>query len=297
MVLGLMLRFLSRHKGIFLEFLLYFLALSCCCLSLTATGDYSDVDSVFVKDHLTPYTDRHWATRTPRDVSTCQHASAGNTSVETYSISTKAPLIGRTSYELRQFADAVPDGPLRRRYILGTIAFIENPYFALSVLEPNDKGGCKFLYGRASLSFVSETAANRNQGCRLAINAGYFNIFNGQCLGNVVSDGRLVQTAGTVRNANFGIREDGSMVVGYLSEADVCNQSNPFRQLVTGVIWLVRNGTNYVNESMQLESSEHEGTGKMETFVNVVSARTAVGYDMRGRLVFAQVLGQTHRRG
>ena len=55
--------------------------------------------------------------------------------------------------------------------------------------------------------------------------------------------------------------------------------------------------TNYVNESMYLECSEHEDTGKMETFVNVISARSAIGHDKDGRLVMARVEGQTHRRG
>ena len=296
--LELLLRFFSRsrgRKGVFLKVLVSSLAMTCCCLS-TATDE-----NVFVNDHLTPYTsDRyHHTTRPSRDISTCQQSSTVhvNTSIETFNISTKAPFDTKTSYELHQFADAMQDGPLRRRYILGTIAFVNDPYFSLSVLEPNEKDGCKVLYGSAKRSLLSETVANRKNGCRLAINAGYFNMFNGECLGNVVSDGRLIQTAGSIKNANFGIRRDGTMVIGYLSEADLCSTSNPFNQLVTGVIWLVRDGINYVNKSMILESTKNEGTGKMETFVNVLSARTAVGFDKRGRLVLAQVLGQTHHRG
>ena len=294
-VIELLLRFLSRSRGgkyALLKVLVSSLALTC-CLS-------TDDESVFINDHLTPYTYHH-TTRSSRDISTCRQSSTVNvntsSSIETFNISTKAPFTTKTTYELHQFADAVQDGPLRRRYILGTIAYVNNPYFSLSVLEPKEKDGCKVLYGSAKRSPVSETIANRNNGCRLAINAGYFNIINGECLGNVVSDGRLIQTAGSRRNANFGIRKDGTMVIGYLSEADVCNASNPFNQLVTGVIWLVRDGINYVNKSMILESSENEGTGRMETFVNVLSARTAVGFDKKGRLVLAQVLGQTHRRG
>ena len=67
--------------------------------------------------------------------------------------------------------------------------------------------------------------------------------------------------------------------------------------IIVGVIWLVRNRTNYVNESKYLECSDNEDTGKMETFVNVISARSAIGHDDKGRVVLARVDGQTHVRG
>ena len=67
--------------------------------------------------------------------------------------------------------------------------------------------------------------------------------------------------------------------------------------IIVGVIWLVRNRTNYVNESKYLECSDNEDTGKMETFVNVISARSAIGHDGKGRVVLARVDGQTHVRG
>ena len=60
---------------------------------------------------------------------------------------------------------------------------------------------------------------------------------------------------------------------------------------------MVRNRTNYVNESKYLECSDNEDTGKMETFVNVISARSAIGHDGKGRVVLARVDGQTHVRG
>ena len=122
-------------------------------------------------------------------------------------------------------------------------------------------------------------------------------VASGTCLGNMVSDGRIVQTTGNQQNANFGIREDGTIVVGYIPDEEVRNTTNPFRQLVTGVVWLVRNGTNYVNESKKLECASHQDTGRMDTFVDVLSARSALGHDAQGRLVMAQVEGQTHHRG
>lgn len=45
----------------------------------------------------------------------------------------------------------------------------------------------------------------------------------------------------------------------YLSELDLLSQG--FVQLVGGVIWLVRDGKNYVDESKKLECSNTEETG------------------------------------
>ena len=173
--------------------------------------------------------------------------------------------------------------------MVGSIAYLQQPYYSFSVLEPGLPGGCKVRYWSTRRSTVSETAGSRKGGCRLAMNAGYFDVHSGRCLGNIVSDGRVVQTSDDEQNANFGIRQDGTITVGYIPDQEVLNTSNPFRQLVSGVIWLVRNGSNFVNESMALECSSHEDTGQMKTFVNVVSARTAIGHDAEGRLVIAQV--------
>lgn len=259
--------------------------------------DQSDYDP-FPGDILTPYPlDKHGSSRTSREISRCVHTTWENRTVEVFKISTKPPSSKSVDYKTFKFADVVHRGPLRRRYAVGTITFVKNPYYTLSILEPSHKGTCQTKYYLTTKSTVLETAAKRKHGCRVAANAGYFNVANGRCLGNIVSNGHLVQSSEGVQNANFGIREDGTIIVGYISEEELHNSSNPFRQLVTGVIWLVRNGTNYVNESMYLECSEHEDTGKMETFVNVLSARSAIGHDKDGRLVMARVEGQTHHRG
>lgn len=252
----------------------------------------------FENDVLTPYLrGSHGSTRTTRDIEQCQHADWSNRTFERHQLSTVPPRTDKVSYRLEKFADVVHSTPIRKRYAVGTIAFVEDPYFTLSVLEPGGKGGCEMSPYLGTRSTVPDTTAGRRHGCVLAANAGYFGVANGACYGNVVTDGRLVQSAGGVPNANFGIRQDGTAVVGYVSEEELQDTENPFRQLVAGVVWLVRNGTNYVNESKVLECSEHEDTGSMETFVGVVSARSAVGIDKDGRLVLAQVEGQTHSRG
>lgn len=185
------------------------------------------------------------------------------------------------------------EGSLNKRYLVGSIAYIEQPYYTFSVLEPGHRGGCKIQYWSATRSTVRNTASHRYGGCRLAVNAGYFNVHTGRCLGNIVSDGHIVQTGNDEQNANFGIRRDGTITVGYIPDEEIFSLTNPFHQLVAGVIWLVRNGSNFVNESMELECSSHEDTGRMETFVNVISARTAIGHDAQGRIVLAQVHKRT----
>lgn len=247
-------------------------------------------------NYLSPYPPgRHGSRRTIRDISSCQHTTWQNRTFETFKLSTDAPISDKASYHLHKFADVI-ERPLGKKYLVGNIAFIDRPYHTFSVLEPGGAGGCRGSYF-ATRSTVQDTARSREGGCVLAANAGYFVVSSGKCLGNVVSDGRIVQTADNQQNANFGIREDGTIVVGYIPDDEVKNATNPFRQLVTGVLWLVRNGTNYVNESKKLECETHEDTGRMDTFVDVVSARSALGHDAQGRLVMAQVEGQTHRRG
>jgi len=84
---------------------------------------------------------------------------------------------------------------------------VRDPLRTLSVLEPGGPGGCERNRGAT----VEETASG---GCLFAQNAGFFHPEKHCCLGNVVSDGRLVRDSGGVQNAQFGIRRDGSLVVG-----------------------------------------------------------------------------------
>lgn len=251
----------------------------------------------FIGDVLTPYL-KHGSNRYSREVKECPHVSWANETFEVFhrvSNNTSIP-IRPADVQVNIFADSVRDLPLLgnltrhlRHYVVGSVALVDDPYYTLSVLEPRGKGGCAKTYFTATRSTVSSTVRNRALGCKVAVNAGYFKVTSGECLGNIVSDGRVVQTSNDEQNANFGIREDGSIVVGYIPDSEIVNSTNPFRQLVAGVLWLVRNGTNFVNESMRLECSSHEGTGRMETFANILSARTAIGHDSQGRVVIIQV--------
>lgn len=90
----------------------------------------------------------------------------------------------------------------------GHMTVVHDPLRTVSVLEPGGPGGC----GMSKRATVEETA--QAAGCLYAQNAGFFNTNGGQCLGNVVSDGRKVQDSNGVQNAQFGIRRDGTLVFG-----------------------------------------------------------------------------------
>uniref|UniRef100_A0A8C5UFF6 N-acetylglucosamine-1-phosphodiester alpha-N-acetylglucosaminidase n=1 Tax=Malurus cyaneus samueli TaxID=2593467 RepID=A0A8C5UFF6_9PASS len=191
----------------------------------------------------------------------------------------------------RTFVSYIPPEGSDRKVAYGHFTFVRDPLRTFSVLEPGGAGGC-LAHRRAP---VEETAKLRK--CLVAQNGGYFDMKTGECLGNVVSDGKLVRNSGGLQNAQFGIRKDGTMVFGYLSEEDVLDQSNPFVQLVSGVVWLLRDGEVYINQSRVAECGDTQTTGTFDKFINVISARTAVGHDRQGRLVLVHVDGQTEYRG
>ncbi|KAI6646521.1 N-acetylglucosamine-1-phosphodiester alpha-N-acetylglucosaminidase-like [Oopsacas minuta] len=191
-----------------------------------------------------------------------------------------------------QFIDATTDP---KRSALGTVTFVDHPRTTFSVLEPYTTGTCNgFWPVRAT---VMTTASKRNGGCIVAQNAGFFRMGTSACLGNIVSDGRFVRESANVVNANFGIKASGNIYVGYLSNEEVKDKTDPFIQLVSGIIWLVKNGSNFVNESMHIESDNNEDTGNLTHFVNVISARTAIGHDEQGRVMMVVIDGQTRKRG
>lgn len=47
----------------------------------------------------------------------------------------------------------------------------------------------------------------------------------------------------------------------YLSEEEVLDTENAFVQLLSGVVWLIRNGSVYINESQAAECDETQETG------------------------------------
>ncbi|XP_051820125.1 N-acetylglucosamine-1-phosphodiester alpha-N-acetylglucosaminidase isoform X1 [Antechinus flavipes] len=193
---------------------------------------------------------------------------------------------------VHRFVSYFPDsGNSSSRAVSGHLTVAVSPLHSFSVLEPGGPGGC----AAKRLVTVEETA--RAAGCIVAQNGGFFRMDTGECLGNIVSNGYRVGSSGGLQNAQFGIRQDGTLVTGYLSEEEVLDTKNPFVQLVSGVVWLLRNGEVYIKESEETECDKTQETGSFSKFVNVISARTAVGHDREGRLVLFHADGQTEQRG
>ncbi|XP_072838621.2 N-acetylglucosamine-1-phosphodiester alpha-N-acetylglucosaminidase [Pogona vitticeps] len=258
------------------------------CPFLGAQGSGAEWNSLN-DDLLMPYSPPNYGLRhRHRSLRDCQALLHGNTTHVSWhgdnsSLSPPAVTRGFVSY--------IPPEGRDRRPVYGHITVVADPLRTFSVLEPGGPGGCP-SHNRATV----EEMARRGK-CLVAQNGGYFNTDTGKCLGNVISDGRLVQTSGGVQNAQFGIRKDGTLVFGYLSEEEVLAKENPFVQLVSGVVWLLRDGEVYVNQSWAVECDETQETGTFDKFVNTMSARTAVGHDKQGRLVLAHMDGQTESRG
>ncbi|XP_056142572.1 N-acetylglucosamine-1-phosphodiester alpha-N-acetylglucosaminidase isoform X2 [Lampris incognitus] len=236
-------------------------------------------------DLLLPYAQGHGPSHSHRHVRDCQLLTHGNVTYESW------PSSNHSGLPVAESSVFITEVPGTSRWVYGHMTVVHDPLQVVSVLEPGGPGGCGINH-RAQ---VEETA--KAAGCLYAQNGGYFRTKNGQCLGNVVSNGHVVQNSGGVQNAQFGIRRDGTLVFGYLSEDDVLDKTNPFVQLVSGVVWLIRNGEVYVNQSLKAECSETQETGTFRHFVDVVSARTAVGHDAEGRLVLFHMDGQTEVRG
>ncbi|XP_073915846.1 N-acetylglucosamine-1-phosphodiester alpha-N-acetylglucosaminidase isoform X3 [Castor canadensis] len=230
-------------------------------------------------DLLLPYPRAR--TRQARD---CARVRAGSREHESWAPPLATPGAGRAA--VRTFVSHFGG-----RAVAGHLTRVADPLRTFSVLEPGGPGGC----AQRRRATVENTA--RAAGCLVAQNGGFFRMSTGDCLGNVVSDARRVSDAGGLQNAQFGIRRDGTLVTGYLSEEEVLDSENPFVQLLSGVVWLIRNGSVYINESQATECDETQETGSFSKFVNVMSARTAVGHDRKGQLVLFHADGQTEQRG
>eukprot|EP00116_Pleurobrachia_bachei_P002899 sb/3463161/ len=178
------------------------------------------------------------------------------------------------------------------RFAYGHMAVVSNPRDTLSIYEPSGNDSCT-AQPWTKQRLLTKTAANHN--CIYATNGGFFNTTTGNCLGNMVSEGRLVVNGRGIMNPNFGVLKNGTIVVGYLSEEHVLGWE--FQTLVQGIIWLVRDSKNHVQESIEIESGDMQTTGNLEGFVSVVSARTAIGHDKEGNVLLLHVEGKTWSRG
>ena len=206
-------------------------------------------------------------------------------------------------------------------YADGRLFTVSNPRGHVSVLEPFGGCGLASPVSTTAQKFGKKHFGGKLPGCRVAVNAGFFrrqwtvvkNFTTNEtekklcgsqpdlpcsCLGNLVSQGRVVRNT-SLQNANFGIR-DGSFIIGYLSADEVINGETAFDELVTGVVWLVRNGSSYVDKAAVVENANTQGTSEQlqdpetpytNTFIDTFAARTAIGHDIEGRLMILQIDG------
>ena len=239
-------------------------------------------------DILSPYKNDHYdVKRTHRHVRSCVNVVQGNTTYESFK--PKQDPVKEPYYYVEYLN---PKINFNYEYAHRTVIF--DPLRMLSVLEPSKPGSCK----NHTRETVKTSSGQRH--CIVAANAGFFRTKGpneGECLGNLISDGKLVIDSKGVQNANFGIRQDGTIVVGYLSEEDVLQSKNPFVQLISGVGWILRKGELYLEESKRAECADTQETGSIQRFFNVRSARTLLGHDANGSVHLVQFDGKTDKRG
>ena len=188
-------------------------------------------------------------------------------------------------------------GPL----VLGHLFVVSNPIGRFKVHEPgvNSSQGCD----ARTLMTVAKSSAPYN--CRVSTNAGFFNPKRssatfGECLGNLVVNGVPVRAPGT-QNANFGLLKNGSFVAGYIPMEMVSREgpngekTSDFETLIAGVVMLVKDGVNFVGISEKLENETTQTTGSITYFIDVVTARTAIGHDKLGNLLIFATDGATNQ--
>ena len=163
---------------------------------------HAESDSHIKLDILTPY--KHGMNIQPgryyRYVTECPKIVHKNRTHESV-----IPNISSSTFDVRLFSRK-----FNSKKQFGHHAVVRNPLEMISVLEP--KGGCD----ARSTARVTETASTKH--CDVAMNAGFFDneedSTHGECYGNIISDSKLVRDAKGVQNANFGIRKDGTVVIG-----------------------------------------------------------------------------------
>jgi len=162
-------------------------------------------------------------------------------------------------------------------HVAGHLAKLDNPAGRVSLALP--PAGC------GTREKVTVTSQAHRPRCKLAVNAGYFNVHNGACIGNVVSQKTIIQTVPLSQgNVNFGIK-NGIFHIGYLSPEEMPG----FDMLVSGVVWLVRNGKNYVEKGWKEANITVQTSG--DKYATNLASRTAVGWDKEGRLIVLQIDG------
>eukprot|EP01060_Flectonema_neradi_P041290 TRINITY_DN9761_c0_g1_i1.p1 TRINITY_DN9761_c0_g1~~TRINITY_DN9761_c0_g1_i1.p1 ORF type:complete len:339 (+),score=48.83 TRINITY_DN9761_c0_g1_i1:117-1133(+) len=190
----------------------------------------------------------------------------------------------------------MPQGPDRREFSQlnlklddngvtndGKLFYVNNPQETFAVYPP--------LYGCGNGLFTAaESAKDR---CLISTNGGFFETQGlKRCHGTIVSDGVKVNEMNET-NVSFGITREGKIIVGYLSESE--KNTYNFTQLINGVVWVVRNGKNFVSESIALEDMSIQETSHCTPedcfFRTVKAGRVLLGHDNVGRILIMATNG------
>lgn len=268
-------------------------------LKFTHTYSYEDgfffLEEKYGELHPYPEGKHEDPKRTHRYVRECIENINGNETFESKkTIDPKCEY--KVSYIRHKVFEKYNDNIPQYRAQYGHHVIVKDPAKMISVLEPSHSNSCK----KYELATVAQSS--KQQDCHMAVNAGFFDPHEkgpnyGKCYGNIISNGHYVQDSRGIQNANFGIRRDGTIVIGYLSQEDVLNTRNGFLQLVSGVGWVLRNGELYLEESVKAECKDTQTTSTLKNFFNVMSARTLIGFDGNGYVHIVQFDGKTWESG
>lgn len=165
--------------------------------------------------------------------------------------------------------------------------FVANdPNNQLHVYPP--RGGCTHLA-------TPKETAGENGGCEVAVNAGFFDVdpnATNKCIGQLVSDGQWVNTSGrysNVTNVGLGTFNATKYAVGYLRNAS--GELPQVRTFIQGLVWIVRNGMNYVQQGMKEADFSTQSTGTGDRFSTIRAPRTGLGFNQAGELLLVAVEG------
>jgi len=185
-----------------------------------------------------------------------------------------SPLLGPTPNTTSKFINTTWPG--FNYTFTGHLLRLTNPIGHFHILPPS--GGC----GHPETTSANAAAS----GCIAASNGGFFDMSTGACIGNIITNGTVIELPAT-QNSNFGILKNNTFVLGYLTadQISAINASSQFLELITGVVWLVRDAVNFVNESASIENA---GSG----FVSEAAPRVAIGHDKSGNLMVLEVDGE-----
>lgn len=145
----------------------------------------------------------------------------------------------------------------------------------------------------------------RSTACSLVTNAGFYNPEENSthsCIGTLVSNYQW-KSGTSARVATFALDHSNRIFVGYLNSSMLSSHhrrsqfssySTEWRTVVSGLVWLVRNGQNFVNDAMSLEDFKVQTTGNPTKFRNILAPRLGLGHDVLGRVVVVAVDGEEY---